>query len=84
MRAGQLTDYQLRLHGLPIKWRTEITRWESPACFEDAQRRGPYRLWVYTYTFEESDGGTLVRGRVRCSVPGGLLVHSLFVRRELW
>lgn len=83
MRAGQLIDYQLYLHGLRMKWQTEITRWESPACFEDTQRRGPYRLWVHTHTFEESDGGTLVRDRVKYSVPGGRLVHSLLVRREL-
>lgn len=83
MRKGCLIDYQLRLHGLPIRWRTEITQWEPPFRFEDSQIRGPYSLWVHTHTFEERDGGTLVRDRVAYRVPGGSLVNRLFVQGDL-
>jgi ligand-binding SRPBCC domain-containing protein len=83
MRQGQLIDYRLRLHGLPIRWRTEITGWEPPFRFEDCQLKGPYSLWVHSHIFEELDGGTLVRDVVRYATPGGRLVHSLFVKRDL-
>ncbi len=83
MRAGTLIDYRLRLHGIPIRWRTEITLWEPPVRFADTQLRGPYRLWVHTHTFEEKDGGTLCRDDVRYAVPGGALIERLFVRRDV-
>jgi len=83
MYPGSLIDYRLRLHGIPIRWRTEISEWEPPYRFVDRQLRGPYRLWRHLHTFEVVNGGTLVRDRVDYSVPGGALVHRLFVRPDL-
>ena len=88
MGAGTLLDYRLRLHGAPIRWRTEIQTWEPPTGFVDTQVRGPYRLWEHTHTFEPlGDGGaTLIRDRVRYALPFGplgALAHTLFVRRDL-
>jgi ligand-binding SRPBCC domain-containing protein len=83
MREGALLDYRLRLHGIPITWRTEITAWDPPGRFVDEQLRGPYRLWVHEHTFTEAPGGTQVADRVRYAVPGGRLVHRLFVAPDL-
>lgn len=83
MRRGALIDYRLRLHGIPVRWRTEITEWEPPFQFEDSQLRGPYYYWHHTHTFLERDGGTLVEDAVRYSAPGGAALHGLFIRREL-
>jgi len=41
MRRGTLIDYRLRVHGVPICWRTEIAEWEPLWRFVDVQRRGP-------------------------------------------
>jgi ligand-binding SRPBCC domain-containing protein len=76
MRRGALILYRLRLRGVPVRWLTEITAWDPPRRFVDEQRRGPYRLWVHEHTFEERDGGTLIRDRVRYAVPFGRLVHG--------
>ncbi len=53
MKTGLLLDYQLYLHRVPIKWRTEIAVWEPPFRFVDQQLRGPYKLWYHEHTFEE-------------------------------
>jgi ligand-binding SRPBCC domain-containing protein len=83
MRQGALIEYRLRLRGLPVRWKTEITAWDPPRRFVDEQLRGPYRLWVHEHTFQEADGGTLVGDSVRYAVPGGTLVDKLFVAREV-
>ena len=83
MQQGQLIDYQIGLHGMPIRWRTEIIEWKPPVCFTDSQIKGPYRRWVHTHTFEEIDGGTLMRDRVEYSMLGGSLVNRLFVQGDL-
>lgn len=83
LKAGALIDYRLRLHGLSLRWQTEITAWEPPRRFVDEQRRGPYRLWVHEHLFEERDGGTLARDHVQYAAPGGWLVERLFVRRDI-
>ena len=83
MRPGTLIDYRLRLRGIPIRWRSEITAWEPPHRFVDEQRRGPYRLWVHEHRFLAKDGGTQVLDTVRYVAPGGWLVDRLFVRRDV-
>ncbi len=83
MRPGALIDYRLRLHGFPVRWRTEITAWDPPDRFVDEQRRGPYRLWIHEHRFVERDGGTLATDLVKYAVPGGRLVERLFVRRDI-
>jgi len=83
MHAGTLIDYRIKLHGLPMRWRTEITSWEPPFKFVDAQLKGPYRRWIHTHTFEERDGGTLCRDHVEYAVPGGVVIERLFVRRQV-
>src|SRR4051812_19823111 len=54
---GTLIDYQLKLRGLPIKWRTKITMWNPPHEFVDTQIRGPYSQWIHRHTFTEIDKG---------------------------
>ena len=72
---GSLLEYRLQLFGIPVGWRTEITRWRPPRSFVDRQLEGPYRLWVHTHRFAAVDGGTEVYDHVRYRVPGGPLAR---------
>jgi ligand-binding SRPBCC domain-containing protein len=83
MRPGRLIDYRLWLHGLPLRWQSEITAWEAPYRFVDEQRRGPYRRWVHEHRFEPCAEGTRVIDRVRYEVPGGDWIHRRFVAPDL-
>lgn len=83
MHPGALINYRLKLHGLSIRWQTEITAWEPPHRFVDEQRRGPYKLWIHEHRFTAQDGGTLASDSVRYAVPGGWLIERLFVRRDV-
>lgn len=83
LQPGALLDYKLKVHGMPVHWRSEITVWEPPRRFVDEQRRGPYALWIHEHRFEVRNGGTLARDFVRYAVPGGWLVNQLVVRRDL-
>ncbi|HVA46325.1 MAG TPA: SRPBCC family protein [Pirellulales bacterium] len=83
IRAGTLIDYRLRVHGLPLRWQSRITVWDPPLRFVDEQIRGPYRRWHHEHLFEEADGATLCRDIVDYAVPGGWLIHSLLVRRDV-
>ncbi len=83
MRPGTLIDYKLKVHGIPLRWRTRINAWEPPRRFVDEQLKGPYRQWIHEHTFEPRDGGTLCRDVVDYAVPGGALVNRFFVRKDV-
>jgi len=86
MREGAIIEYRLRLHAMPVRWRTVIESWEPPHRFTDVQERGPFALWHHTHTFEAVEGGTLARDRVRYRVgfgPFGEIAHTLFIRSDL-
>lgn len=87
MGAGTLLDYRLRLHRVPIRWRTKIEIWEPPRRFVDVQVKGPYSLWEHTHEFaEDGPEATIIVDRIRYSIPFGPLgelADRLLVRRDL-
>lgn len=84
MTEGTLIDYRLRVHGVPLRWQSRISLWEPPFRFADEQLNGPYRRWYHLHSFSEKDGGTLCRDEVEYSFIGGAILHSLFVKRDLY
>ena len=86
MRQGAVIEYWLRLHGMPIRWRTVIAHWDPPHRFIDIQAGGPFALWHHTHSFESVEGGTMMRDRVIYRVgfgPIGTIANALLVRRDV-
>lgn len=86
MEAGACIEYKLRIHGLPLRWRTIIEKWNPPHEFVDVQEKGPYTLWHHTHKMRELNGGTEIEDQVRYSLPFGplgYLVHRLMVARDV-
>lgn len=87
MKAGTLIDYQLRLYGVPFRWRTLIESFEPGVSFVDRQLRGPYKVWRHTHQFEATaDGQTRMFDRVEYEVPfgpAGAIARSLFVEKQV-
>src|SRR5262249_9945691 len=83
MQRGALINYRLHVHGVPLRWQSEITEWEPPYRFVDVQRRGPYSLWIHEHRFEAHNGGTLVQDTVQYAAPGGTLLRELLIDRDL-
>lgn len=86
IKKGALIDYQLKLRGIPIRWKTEITQWNPPFDFVDTALKSPYKQWIHLHTFEEgTNGETIMRDIVRYRLPLeplGDLAH-FYVKKEL-
>jgi ligand-binding SRPBCC domain-containing protein len=86
MEAGARIEYKIRIHGLPVRWRTIIEKWNPPLEFVDIQEKGPYRLWHHTHRMKPVNGGTEIEDLVRYALPFGPLgsvVHRFMVARDV-
>lgn len=86
IKKGAFIDYKLKLRGIPITWKTEITQWNPPHDFVDTALKSPYKQWIHLHTFEENEKGeTIMRDKVRYRLPLeplGDLAHW-YVKKEL-
>ena len=83
MNKGTKLRYRVRLHMIPIRWESEIIVWDPPNEFCDVQKKGPYRKWIHSHTFESHNEGTVMKDRVLYQVFGGRLVNWAFVSKDL-
>ena len=87
MKDGQLIDYSLTiLYIIKLHWRTLITHYEKPYKFVDQQIKGPYSLWHHTHTFEEKDGGTIIKDNLTYAIPMGIigrLIHFIYIKHDI-
>jgi uncharacterized protein (TIGR01777 family) len=86
IQEGTRFDYRLSLHGLPLKWKSEITEWEKNKSFKDVQIKGPFKRWHHSHRFYSAMGGTLVEDVVDYGVPFGSLGQFFagpFIRKDL-
>lgn len=86
IKKGCLIDYQLKMRGIPIKWKTEITQWNPPFDFIDSALKSPYKQWIHLHKFNVGENGeTIMEDTVRYRLPfepfGDFALW--FVRKEL-
>lgn len=63
LKERTFLDYQMFLHGFPMKWRSRIEDWDPPHGFAYTQVKGPYRHWKHAHYFEAKKDGTLMTDR---------------------
>ncbi len=83
MKEGALIDYKLKVHGMPIHWRSLISSYDPPNSFTDEQLKGPYRTWIHSHRFFRDGEGTRIEDHITFRVPGGRLVEKLIVQKDL-
>ena len=64
LKAASTIDYTLRLHNIPVFWRTLISEWTPPDKFIDVQRIGPFKVWHHVHEFVPVAGGTEIHDTV--------------------
>lgn len=69
MRMGCIIDYEIRIAGKKIHWRTLISTYEPPWCFVDEQLRGPYGHWRHTHQFRDEGDSTRLLDEVNYALP---------------
>ena len=69
IEKGTRISYSLRLHGIPIRWRSHISSWVPKSEFVDEQEKGPYSLWFHRHVFKPLAGGTVIEDRVEYRLP---------------
>ena len=87
MKETAVIDYTVKILGIPIRWRTIITKYDPPNIFIDQQLKGPYSMWHHTHSFKSiAENETLIMDTVHYCVPFGIIgriLHKLFIRRDL-
>jgi uncharacterized protein (TIGR01777 family) len=71
IKKGTLIDYKIKVHGVPLKWKTKIEEWNPNKSFTDSQLSGPYKEWVHLHEFIPLAGGVLLRDTVIFRLPLG-------------
>lgn len=86
LEAGTLIDYKLKVHGIPMKWKTRINSFTKNESFVDDQLKGPYKKWLHKHSFTSVKGGTLICDNVAYKVPLGILGHVVagwFIKMDI-
>jgi len=86
IKKGALINYQLKLRGIPIRWKTEITEWNPPHDFVDTALKSPYKQWIHLHIFEENgESETIMKDIVRYRLPLEPLgdIAHFYVKKEL-
>jgi ligand-binding SRPBCC domain-containing protein len=86
MKQDAVIDYRIRLHGIPMRWRTLISVWNPPFEFVDEQIKGPYLSWIHRHSFQRiGDSSTRMTDYVRYRLPftpAGDIIYPL-IKREV-
>ena len=84
---GMLIEYKLKpLFGIPVYWKTEISKVDKPYKFIDRQLKGPYKIWEHTHIFIKKENGVLMQDHLKYQLPFGIIgtiTHQWIVRKKV-
>ena len=86
IKTGTFIDYKLSVHGIPLKWKTEILEFTVNKRFIDNQVKGPYKKWFHIHEFIPLGDGTLMVDNVTYKEPFGCIgkiVSGPFVKKDV-
>lgn len=86
IRQGTLIFYKLKVHGIPLTWKSKISSFTEDKSFTDEQLSGPYAKWVHQHDFIPYKQGTLIVDKVIYKVPMGILgklAAGYFVNKDI-
>lgn len=85
--AGKIITYVVHpVLGIPMKWVSEIAKFEKFKYFVDEQRSGPFKVWHHEHFFEETSDGILMTDIVTYVPPLGpigRIANWLFIAKKL-
>jgi len=84
---GSIAELELRLAGVPIRWRAVHEEVDPERGFRDRQLQGPFASWVHDHRFmPEPEGHSLLEDRIEYAIRFGAfgrLLAGAKVRRDL-
>ncbi|MGD1978711.1 MAG: SRPBCC family protein [Akkermansiaceae bacterium] len=84
---GEIIQYSVKAFpGVWIPWISEIKAVREGDSFVDDQISGPFKFWHHRHSFEDVNGGTVVKDLVNYSIgfgPFGEIARALFVKKQL-
>lgn len=81
LEVGCIIHYKFKQFGLPISWKTRITRYEENNFFIDEQISGPFKSWQHEHNFISLSNGTLVKDLITYQHP--IRSSNALIRAEL-
>ena len=84
--TGTKINYRLKIHGIPLIWKSKISIFEENKTFTDIQISGPYKKWVHQHDFINCKKGTLIKDKVVYKLPMGLVgqfIAGCFVNKDV-
>lgn len=69
--VGAITEFQIWLGAIPIRWLAQHTVCEKYRLFVDEQAEGPFQFWRHQHQFAAEQGKTRLTDTITCTLPGG-------------
>ncbi len=74
---GAISEFQLWLGPLPIRWLARHTACEPPHLFVDEQVDGPLEFWQHRHEFTAVGAQTQLTDAIAYALPGGEIAEAL-------
>ena len=75
--VGAVSEFQLLLGFIPIKWVARHSECEKNNYFIDIQIEGPMQYWKHRHQFTLENGNTRLTDSIEYAIPGGWLAEFL-------